>query len=505
MARHGSEIDHVLGEGPTAFRFSRMGPDGKDEQLDDRTLASLALNMTFSGGSAVETTGVPAGYTYLGQFIAHDLSFDKTSVTLGANVSPSGLDPGKVPEPRPRLALRGRAAGSGVEPLLRAGRDPPQGGNARSRAAAMARRAGFDLPRGAGSKAAERRKAVIADERNDDNLAVAQTHLAFIRFHNRVVDTLPASVPEALRFARARELVTKHYQWMIRSDYLPRICAETVLDDVFTNGRRAFEAAAEPTDLPTMPIEFSVAAFRLGHSMVRDVYKWNRLRETVMIGQLFEFSAKSGDLGGKDRLPSDMIADFRRLYDLGAIEPNFAMRIDTRLISFLRAPAPGQLRGAGRAARGSALEPRVPQPDARADGQAGQRAADGRVPHAGLRREARPRSRGGRSSRARTAPRSTGSASERKKELVERTPLWFYILREAECNGGKLNGVGAQIVAETFHRAIEGSSTSIVRDPAWHPTFGRSKTRFRMADLLRFAAGGNPHVIAPLEQDPPPA
>ena len=64
--------------------------------------------------------------------------------------------------------------------------------------------AGFDLPRGAGSKAAERRKAVIADERNDDNLAVAQTHLAFIRFHNRVVDTLPASVPDgaALR-ARA--------------------------------------------------------------------------------------------------------------------------------------------------------------------------------------------------------------------------------------------------------------------------------------------------------------
>jgi Animal haem peroxidase len=69
---------------------------------------------------------------------------------------------------------------------------------------------GFDLPRGAGTTAAQKRKAIIPDPRNDENLAVAQTHLAFIRFHNRVVDTLPASVPQSLRFATARELVTKH-------------------------------------------------------------------------------------------------------------------------------------------------------------------------------------------------------------------------------------------------------------------------------------------------------
>jgi hypothetical protein len=69
---------------------------------------------------------------------------------------------------------------------------------------------------------------------------IAQTHLAFIRFHNRVVDSL-TSVPEALRFAKAREVVTKHYQWMIRTDYLPRICAAGVVNDVFKNGRKAFE------------------------------------------------------------------------------------------------------------------------------------------------------------------------------------------------------------------------------------------------------------------------
>ena len=52
-----------------------------------------------------------------------------------------------------------------------------------------------------------------------------------IRFHNRVVDTLPGSVPTALRFSTARELVTKHYQWMLRTDFLPRICAASIVDD----------------------------------------------------------------------------------------------------------------------------------------------------------------------------------------------------------------------------------------------------------------------------------
>jgi len=54
------------------------------------------------------------------------------------------------------------------------------------------------------------------------------------------------------------------------------------------------------------------------------------------------------------------------------------------------------------------------------------------------------------------------TTAQRSSFLAE-TPLWFYILREAELNGGRLGGVGARIVAETFHRAIEGSAVSIVR------------------------------------------
>ena len=59
-------------------------------------------------------------------------------------------------------------------------------------------------------------------------------------------------------------------------------------------------------------------------------------------------------------------------------------------------------------------------------------------------------------------------------------------------------GVGARIVAETFHRAIEGSQFSIVRDPAWRPTLGPDNTTFRMVDLLLFAFEGKKTLLAPL-------
>ena len=82
--------------------------------------------------------------------------------------------------------------------------------------------------------------------------------------------------------------------------------------------------------------------------------------------------------------------------------------------------------------------------------------------------------------------------------LLRDTPLWFYILREAEFNGGKLKGVGARIVAETFHRAMEGSKASIVRDPTWRLTLGPNSTTFRMVDLLLFAFEGQKTLLAPL-------
>jgi hypothetical protein len=85
-----------------------------------------------------------------------------------------------------------------------------------------------------------------------------------------------------------------------------------------------------------------------------------------------------------------------------------------------------------------------------------------------------------------------------RNALLEHTPLWFYILREAELNEGKLRGVGGRIVAETFHRAMEGSEFSIVRDPAFRPSLGPDNTTFRMVDLLLFAFEGKKNLLNPL-------
>jgi hypothetical protein len=85
-----------------------------------------------------------------------------------------------------------------------------------------------------------------------------------------------------------------------------------------------------------------------------------------------------------------------------------------------------------------------------------------------------------------------------REAFLKDAPLWFYILREAEFNGGRLKGVGARIVAETFHRAMEGSEHSIVRDTTFKPSLGPNNSTFRMVDLMLFAFEGKKNLLAPL-------
>lgn len=527
MERHGSQSFFVIGEGllgesvggrdapevalaahaaraAPPFRFSRMGPNGRGHQLGENARARLGNAMAHTGGGFGQ---IPAGFTYLGQFLDHDLTMDKTNVMLGTAVSPTAL-------------LQARSPSLDLDSLYGAGPHDPESaqfyeadgvhlkvGRTVAVGADRAMR-GFDLPRGLGRSAADRRRAVIPDPRNDENLAVAQTHCAFIRFHNRVVDTLPRSVPASQRFAKAREIVTRHYQWMVRHDFLPRICARAVVDDVFHNGRKAFEVGAAPTDVPTMPIEFSIAAYRLGHSMVRQAYNWNARFPSGAgtLDFLFLFSGTSGDLGGDPRLPSNWIADFRRLYDFAGearrrdlAAPrgmNRAMRIDTLLVDPLKNLPTGSFGG-----------PAVPFDDPRANLAFRNLTRARMVNLATGQQMVRFLRRHGVRVRALSAAQlrdGRGGASLRRltdgqrSALLRDTPLWFYVLREAELNGGRLNGVGARIVAETFHRAIEGSSTSIVRDPRWRPHLGPNRDTFRMVDLLLFAFEGRRALLAPL-------
>jgi hypothetical protein len=513
MERHGSESYYILGEGllsesvggrerPLAaaveaatppFRFTRLGPKGPP--LSDSLLGRVADAMTTVDRRL--QSRIPAGFTYLGQFVDHDLTFDRTTVMLGERVTPAQL-------------VQARSPSLDLDSLYGAGPQDPESAKfyeddihlKMGRTVAVGpdeARQGFDLPRATSGSAAERRLAVIPDPRNDENLAVAQTHLAMMRFHNRVVDTLPTSVPQAQRFTRARRTVVKHYQWMLRHDFLPRICDSAVVRDVFNNGRKAFEVDATPTDVPTMPIEFSVAAYRLGHSMVRDEYSWNKRFDfgSASLDLLFDFSGGSGNLGFGPRLPSNWIADFRRLYDfreadrddlrVPAAQFNRTMRIDTALVGTLRRlrrmPA-GESRNLARRnlLRGKMLR--------LATGQ--QMATCLRSKGVAVTTLTRAQIRNGRG-----GAELDGLTKAQRDAFLRDTPLWFYILREAELSGGRLSGVGARLVAETFHRAMEGSDASIIRDESFRPRLGRNSS-FKMVDLLLFAANGRKSVIAPL-------
>jgi hypothetical protein len=97
-----------------------------------------------------------------------------------------------------------------------------------------------------------------------------------------------------------------------------------------------------------------------------------------------------------------------------------------------------------------------------------------------------------------TGDGETGLSEEQKTFFAEHTPLWFYILREAELAGGRLTGVGGRIVAEVFHRAMEGSAHSIVRDSSFRPSLGPDADTFRMVDLLLVAVAGKDEDLAPL-------
>ena len=500
MDRHGSETYFVIGEGllgeagngrdqatvaievetaeaAAPFRFSRMGPKGAGVQIGKPNRLKVAQAMTADN---LAQGGIAAGFTYLGQFIDHDLTFDKSSLMEGVDINPATL-------------LQARSPSLDLDSLY--GNGPQDPGSVQFYApdgvhlkvgAAVGGPPGSDLPREPSGL------AIIPDERNDENLAIAQTHCAFIRFHNRVVDTLPAS-PD--RFKKARRIVTKHYQWMIRTDYLTKICAPAVVTDVFKNDRKAFEVNVEPTSMPTMPIEFSVAAFRLGHSMIRATYSWNKVFPGATLQQLFDFSHKSGGLPGS--IPDIWIADFRRLYNFGplsipalVVPPalfNKAMRIDTKLVVPLATlpasdPPPENNLAFRNLLRANMVKLATGQQMVKFLQTKG-------VAITKLTKVQIKDGNGGAS--------LAGLSATQREAVLANTPLWFYILREAELNGGVLKGVGARIVAETFHRAIEGSTFSIVRDKAFRPSLGPNNTTFRMIDLLNVAFNGDPALLNP--------
>ncbi|WP_079001026.1 peroxidase family protein [Streptomyces sp. AS58] len=546
--RHVRTSFHVVGEGILAdpgddrparplapstvadlrtFRFSRLGPQAKEDHLLDKAArAELARAMTQAGRPQPDSNNpaVPAGFTYLGQFVDHDLTLDATSAQLEDDITVRQLLQGRSPAldldslyglgPDHRFDRR-YYEDDGIR--LRTGITQGLPG---SDAITGLPLNGFDLPRtGAGSLKSERRRPLIPDPRNDENLIVAQIHCAFIRFHNRFAGELAdKGVSSAVLFESAREAVVKHYQWMLRHDFLPRIVDEAILAEVFVKGRRYFEPTPREQDRPTMPVEFSVAAYRLGHSMIRGAYNWNRIFDNGAgtLAQLFRFTGTSGILspppadpadpeaGEFERLPTNWIADFRRLFDfrtagrddLGVPDAQFniAKRIDTLLVNPLAELPLGSFGGRGQPPA-DAIELNL---------------AFRNLTRANMMRLATGQQM---ARHLDVKPLLASDFDDRdgallsdglRRRLVDHCPLWFYVLREAEVNGGgRLTGVGGRIVAEVFHRAIEGSRHSIVRDPFWRPFLSpvedrRSKGVFEMTDLLLYAFEGSADLLNPL-------
>jgi heme peroxidase len=549
MRKHARDSFFVVGEGvlefdkdgqPAArqprteeelrrFRFSRLGPEGRPH--DEPTRVALTGAITAEGQQPDAT--VPAGFTYLGQFIDHDLTMDRTDAQLGEDVNLDELVQGRSPA-LDLDSVYGRGPGDRDDRVFYQ-RDGVQLKIGRTSATTFpdervnVELEGFDLPRVGGSAGthADRRKPLIPDLRNDENLAVAQTHLAFIRFHNRVAAELALRGLSGDRlFTAARDEVVRHYQWMLRTDFLPRIVDSAIVADVFAHGRRFFEAPGHGRghfgQPPTMPLEFAVAAYRLGHSMVRDRYQWNRVFNgqggpggAATLLQLFTFTGVAGNFqpgsdvpalddpnsGTVDTLPTNWIVDFRRLYDFTeagrpdlappANGGNVAKRIDSLLVDPLTQLPAGTFGG-----RGAEIPPVQRNLAFRNLTRANMvRLASGQQMAKLLR--ATPLTEA-QILEGNQGAVLTGLSAEQKAAVSANTPLWLYILREAEWGGGRLGAVGGRIVAEVFHRAMEGSRTSIVRDPSWRPTLGPDRRTFRMTDLLLFAFEGKADLLNPL-------
>ncbi|MFI0374193.1 heme peroxidase family protein [Actinomadura sp. 1N219] len=391
-----------------------------------------------------------AGTTFLGQFLDHDMTFDQTS-RLG------------VPTP-PETSPNTRTAVFDLDSVY--GRGPasdPQFYDPADRDKFRVESGGLfeDLPRTDGAT------AIIADERNDENLMISGLHAAFLRFHNRVVDrTRAQGVPPALVFATARRTVTWHYQWIILREFLPQIVGQPLIDHVLRFGRQFYR----PPGAAYIPVEFQIA-YRLGHSMVRPSYRANLAGDDgqPFFGFIFdpagEGQADPVDLRGFSRARRRFIG-WQTFFDFGDGELKRNKLIDAKVSTPLfDLPLP--------AIPGQTAPTALPQRNL-------------------LRHLTWSLPSGQRLARTMGIPTiDTPELATFGIGIENSAPLWYYVLKEAQAlgDGRLMTGVGARLVGEVFIGLLQLDPQSFLRvEPNWRPTLpSRRAGDFRMVDLLTFA------------------
>lgn len=445
-------------------RYGRFFPDAAPFRPDDALLIALAETMFEDGDSLQGASSIPAGYTYLGQFIAHDVSFEQGLPGDGP------VDPGNVVNlGTPLLDLDSLYGGSPARtPFLY------EGDGVRLRVGWSDVAYGEDLPR-ASAAPGEPRLALIPDPRDDDNLIISQLHLAFIKFHNRVTRVIENQDRLTGRelFQAASTVVRRHYQWMIVHDYLRQMVSDPIFQRVLdqTVSRGWFPAGQSPA----IPVEFSAAAFRFGHSMVRRDY---------MLEPWYSFPFLSTDQGQQDvrgrreRPPKTEITDWS--YYFGP-DPQFARKIDTVLIEALRELPLDPTRGAP----GARLS--LPLMDLRKGSRLGLPTGQSAAEAMGL------------AESERLKPEDFPELRFELEPLARTTPLWYYCLKEAQRfgSGSKLGPVGGRIVADVLVGLLLADPTSYLVKPNWQPEirFGArvradygGGLEFGIRELLAFAA-----------------
>lgn len=415
---------------------------------------------------------IPAGYTYFGQFLDHDITLQEP----GPNV-PEITAPDLAPLPDPAADfINAREPALDLDCLYGglAQRDP----NAPGRMLIGTVSPVGDRPDGKGdlndlprrpphAQPELDREALIGDPRNDENLVVAQLHTAFLRAHNALVAQHGAFEPAA-------RVLRQMFQRIVLQDFLPRICDPAVVADVLAYGPRHYTPASASQIF--MPFEYSVAAYRFGHSMVREVYNHNRIFPDANFRLLFTFTALSGDMFDLPTLPENWIIQWERFLPLGPEAPQPARKIDTKLAEPLAnlPDSTGQVLGdpmrrlgVRNLLRGYLLG----LPTGQAVAQ-----AMGLVPLSGATLTA-------------AVPADQAGVLE-ATGFDTRTPLWFYILAEAADPqgpaGAHLGPVGSRIVVETLWNLVRFSPDSII-GPDLRIVPGDPVT---LADLIQLSGNG---------------
>jgi Animal haem peroxidase len=396
----------------------------------------------------------PAGATFMGQFMDHDMTFDTTS-RLGSPTQPENTKNGRTPA----FDLDSVYGGGPVAtPQLYDPSDP---------AKLLVEGGGLfeDLPR------LSNNQAIIGDPRNDENLIISGLQAAFLLFHNRAVDLVRRESRRASvdAFAEARRMTTWHYHWLILHEFLPLFVGQALVNDILSRGRHFYTARLGEAFIP---VEFQGAAYRFGHSMVRPSYRANLEGDSgnPFFAMIFDSSqagrADPDDLRGGVRAPRRFVG-WQTFFDFddGEVKPN--KLIDTKISTPLFDLPLGAI---------ASGDPPTS------------------LPQRNLLRQLTWQIPSGQS-----IALEIGEEPLRADELGElrdfglgleaNTPLWYYVLKEAELRAAaaRLGAVGGRIVGEVIIGLLQTDPGSyLVAEPTWRPTLGR-RGEFRMVDFLKFA------------------